>query len=348
LKKDFFMDIALIGFGNVGQGFAQLLHDKASDLQAHYGLLPRLVAVITNSRGSLYDPQGLKIPEMIASMRDYDTLAHYPKTETLEYGWTALKIATQSTANVIVEASPSNLTTGQPALDICLAALESRKHIVLANKGPVAVGYAELMAKANAHHCLVRFEGTVMAGTPSIRLAMNALRGSKITALKGILNGTTNYILSQMESGMPYAEALAEAQRLGYAETNPDGDVLGWDTAGKLAILAAVLFGMKLKLAEMSVKGITEITPQMIADAQSAGERWKLIAEISPIGVKVAPQRLPISHPLANISGATNAITYTTDVLGDITLIGAGAGGLQTGYGMLTDLIEIHEKVNFS
>ncbi|HRF93702.1 MAG TPA: hypothetical protein PLZ51_00840, partial [Aggregatilineales bacterium] len=183
-----------------------------------------------------------------------------------------------------------------------------------------------------------------MAGTPSIRLAMNALRGSNITALKGILNGTTNYILTHMETGMPYADALAEAQRLGYAETNPDGDVLGWDTAGKLSILAAALFGMQLKLSEMSVQGITEITPQMIADAQANGERWKLIAEISSAGIKVAPQRLPISHPLANISGTTNAITYTTDVLGDVTLIGAGAGGIPTGYGMLADLIEICEK----
>jgi homoserine dehydrogenase len=338
------MDIALIGFGNVGQGFAQLLHDKSEDLQARYGISLRLVAVITNKRGALYDPQGLKIPEMIASIRDYDTLAHYPKTDTLEYGWSALKIATQSTAQVIVEASPSNLTTGQPTLDMCFAALDAKKHVILANKGPVAVAYAELMNKAIANNVFLRFESTVMAGTPSIRLAMNALRGSNITALKGILNGTTNYILTQMETGMPYADALAEAQRLGYAETNPDGDVLGWDTAGKLAILAAVLFGMQLKLSEMSVQGITEITPQMIADAQANGERWKLIAEISPAGIKVAPQRLPISHPLANISGTTNAITYTTDVLGDVTLIGAGAGGIPTGYGMLADLIEICEK----
>jgi len=338
------MDIALIGFGNVGQGFAQLLHDKAEDLQARYGISPRLVAVITNKRGALYDPQGLKIPEIIASIRDYDTLAHYPKTDTLQYGWSALKIATQSTAQVIVEASPSNLTTGQPTLDMCFAALDAKKHVILANKGPVAVAYAELMNKAIANNVHLRFESTVMAGTPSIRLAMNALRGSNITALKGILNGTTNYILTHMETGMPYADALAEAQRLGYAETNPDGDVLGWDTAGKLAILAAALFGMQLKLSEMSVQGITEITPQMIADAQANGERWKLIAEISPAGIKVAPQRLPISHPLANISGTTNAITYTTDVLGDVTLIGAGAGGIPTGYGMLADLIEICEK----
>ncbi|MCU0480873.1 MAG: homoserine dehydrogenase [Anaerolineae bacterium] len=339
------MDIALIGFGTVGRGFAQLLHDKADDLRTRYGLSPRLVAVITNSRGALYDPNGLNIPDLLASMRDYDTLAHYPKTDTLEYGWTAHKIASQSTAQVIVEASPSNLTTGQPALDMCFSALDTKKHLILANKGPVAVAYAELMNKANANGCYVRFESTVMAGTPSIRLAMNALRGSKISALKGILNGTTNYILTQMEAGASYADVLAEAQRLGYAETNPDGDVLGWDAAGKLSILAAALFDMKLKLNEMSVKGITEITPQMIADAQAAGERWKLIAEISPEGVKVAPQRLPVSHPLANIAGTTNAITFTTDVLGDVTLIGAGAGGVQTGYGMLADLIEIHEKI---
>lgn len=342
------MDIALIGFGNVGQGFAQLLHDKANDLRQRYNFSPRIVAISTHSRGSLFDPQGLKIADALASMRDYDTLAHYPNTDTLERSWSAQKIAMQSTANVIVEVSPSNLTTGQPALDICLGALNHGKHIVLANKGPVAVAYAELMTKAHERNLLVRFESTVMAGTPSIRLAMNALRGSNISALKGILNGTTNFMLAQMEAGMSYADALAEAQRLGYAETNPDGDVMGWDSAGKLAILASALFGMKLKVNEMDVHGIVDITPEAIAEAQANGERWKLIAEISDGVAKVAPQRLPIAHPLANISGTTNAITYTTDVLGDITLVGAGAGGIETGYGILADVLEIHEKLGLS
>ncbi|MCL4252497.1 MAG: homoserine dehydrogenase [Anaerolineae bacterium] len=339
------MDIALIGFGTVGQAFAQLLHDKTADLQTRYHLTPRLVAVITQQRGSLYDPDGLNILHLLTSMRDYDTLAHYPRNDNLQYGWTAQQAVTQSMAQVVVEATPSNLATGQPALDLCYAALDAKKHVILANKGPVSVAYNELMARASANNRLVRFESTVMAGTPSIRLAMNALRGSNITALKGILNGTTNYILTQMESGMPYADALAEAQRLGYAETNPDGDVLGFDAAGKVIILAAALFGMKLKQSDMSIKGITEITPQMIEEAKLAGERWKLIGEITSTGASVMPKRLPITHPLANIGGTTNAITYTTDVLGDVTLIGAGAGGVQTAYGMLSDLIEIHDKI---
>ena len=339
------MDIALIGFGTVGQAFAQLLHDKAEDLQARYHLTPRLVAVITQQRGSLYDPNGLNIPHLLTSMRDYDTLAHYPRNDNLQYGWTSQQAVTQSTAQVIVEATPSNLATGQPALDVCYAALDAKKHVILANKGPVSVAYNELMARASANNRLVRFESTVMAGTPSIRLAMNALRGSKITAVKGILNGTTNYILTQMEAGMPYADALADAQRLGYAETNPDGDVLGFDAAGKVIILAAVVFGMKLKQGDMSIKGITEITPQMIDEAKLAGERWKLIGEITPTGASVMPKRLPMNHLLANIGGTTNAITYTTDVLGDVTLIGAGAGGVQTAYGMLSDLIEIHDTI---
>lgn len=339
------MDIALIGFGTVGQAFAQLLHDKADELHRRYHLVPRLVAVITQQRGSLYDPDGLQIPHLLDSMRDYDTLAHYPRTDNLQYGWTAYQAATHSNAQVIVEVTPSNLTTGQPALDLCFAALDAKKHIILANKGPVSVAYHELMARADANQCLVRFESTVMAGTPCIRLAIDALHGSQITAVKGILNGTTNYILTQMEIGMSYDDALAEAQRLGYAETNPDGDVLGWDAAGKVSILAAALFGIKLKPSDMTVKGITDITPQMIEEAKSAGERWKLIGEITPTSASVMPKRLPLAHPLANISGTTNAITYTTDVLGDVTLIGAGAGGVQTAYGLLTDLIDIYEKI---
>jgi homoserine dehydrogenase len=221
--------------------------------------------------------------------------------------------------------------------------LESGQHVVLANKGPVAVAYPELASRAKAAGKLLRFEATVMAGTPSIRLGAQALAGCKITQARGILNGTTNYILTQMEDGMSYADALARAQALGYAEADPTADVDGWDAAAKAVILAAALFGARLTLADMSVRGIRDLTTQDIATAKAAGERWKLIAQVTPTGGSVQPTRVPLAHPLAGVSGTTNAVTYITDLLGDVTLVGAGAGRLQTGFGLLSDLLEIHD-----
>lgn len=329
------MDIILIGFGNVGQGLAQILRDKADDLREKNSFTARIIGVATRSRGTLYHPDGLELNALLNGVENY------PDQPSLERGWSAEQLVRDSRADVLVEASPTNLQTGQPALNLCYAAFETGKHVVLANKGPVAVAYAELQAKAKAAGKLLRFEATVMGGTPAIQLAMQALAGCEIKSARGILNGTTNYMLTQMDGGMTYADALAQAQALGYAEADPTADVDGWDAASKAIILAAALFGKALKLDDMSVQGISGITPEQIAEARAAGERWKLIAQITSEGASVAPQRLPLSHPLASVSGGTNAVTYSTDLLGDVTLVGAGAGGVQTGFGILSDLLHI-------
>jgi homoserine dehydrogenase len=217
-------------------------------------------------------------------------------------------------------------------------------HVVLANKGPVAVDYAGLKARADAAGVLLHFEATVMAGTPALRLALQDLAGCKITAVRGILNGTTNYILVQMEQGMSYAAALAQAQTLGYAESDPAADVEGWDSAGKAVILAAALYGKALTLEEMHVEGITGLTQDDITTAHSAGERWKLVATVTPEGGRVEPVRLPRDSALAGVGGAMNAITLTTDPLGNVTLFGPGAGRVQTGFGLLADLLDIYQR----
>lgn len=333
------MDIALIGFGNVGQGLLRILHDKETFLKDQHNFSPRVVAVVTGSRGTLYHPQGLDISELLTIGNG--ALSAYPETTGLLRDWDASKIAKESTADVLVEASPTNLKTAQPALDICYAALDSGKHVVMANKGPVALAYAELMARAQKNEVQCRYEATVMAGTPSIRLAQEALAGCTISQIRGIMNGTTNYILTRMENGMDYEDALKQAQQLGYAESDPTADVDGWDVASKAIILAACVFDQKISLDEMSVTGISKLTANDIDSAQRSGERWKLIAEITPDGVTVQPMRLPLSHPLANVMEATNAITYSTDLLGDVTLIGAGAGRVETGFGLLNDLLTL-------
>lgn len=335
------MRIALIGFGTVGQGLAQILRDRALALDDEQGFRASLVAVATRSRGTLMSPAGLD-PAALLDAIAAGGLGHYPDVPGLERGWSAGRIAREAAADVLVEASPSDLQTGGPALDLSYAALASGKHVVLANKGPVVVAYLPLQAAARAAGRRLLFEATVMAGTPSLRLALEALAGTGITRARGIINGTTNYILTQMESETTFADALATAQAIGYAEADPTADVDGWDAAGKARILSAALFGRPRSFGEMRVEGIRGLTLDDIADARAAGERWKLIADITPDALTVAPARIPVSHPLAGVMGGTNAITYTTDLLGDVTLVGSGAGGVQTGFGLLSDLLALH------
>ena len=179
-------------------------------------------------------------------------------------------------------------------------------------------------------------------------MAQELLAAARIRKIQGIVNGTTNYILTQMEAGAPYAEALADAQAKGYAEADPTGDVEGFDAAGKVVIMANLLMDQALTLADVDRQGITRLTPGDIAAAKAAGERWKLIGRVEPIKEKITasvrPTRLPVNHPLASVSGATNAITFSTDLLGDVTLVGPGAGRIETGYAIVGDLLAIHRK----
>ncbi len=334
------MKLILIGFGAVGQGFAEILLEKADDLAAKNDFSVEIDGIVTASKGNLYHPAGLDIAHLLRTA-ETGSFADYPESEPLRRDWDANDMILRGGADALLEASPTNLETAQPALATCHLALDQGLHIVLANKGPVALDYASLREKADAKGLQMRYEATVMAGTPTMHLAEDALAGCAIRSARGILNGTTNYILTQMESGMTYAEALAQAQALGYAETDPTADVEGWDAAGKVLILANALFGSSLTLPDLDVQGITDIRSEDIDRARQSSHRYKLIAEATPDGGAVSPQRLPLSDPLASVGGSTNAITLDTDLLGSITLIGAGAGKLETGYALLSDLMAI-------
>jgi homoserine dehydrogenase len=336
--------LALIGFGNVGQGFAEILADRGQELAQRYGAQFQIVAVCDLLKGSVYDPQGLDPADLQTAVRAHGNL---DAVDAPQRGWDAVETIEGSNADVVVELSYTDLETGQPAFDHMRAALENGKHVVTSNKGPVALHYPELMALAAEKGLQVGVEGTVMSGTPALRLGREQLAGAGIRRIQSILNGTTNYILTQMESGASYADALGDAQERGYAEADPTGDVEGHDAAGKAVILANMLMGAGLTMADVNRKGISGLTAQDIADAASAGERWKLIALVEQgdgeVRASVQPRRLPVNHPLASVSGATNAITYTTDLLGDVTLVGPGAGRMETGYALIGDLLAIHQ-----
>lgn len=337
------MKLVLIGFGNVGQGFVEILRDKGAELQARYDFAPQIVGVATRSRGTLLHPDGLD-PAALLEAIAAGHLSRYPDAPGLQRDLDSLALIRASGADVLLEAGPTNLQTAQPALEYCYAALDAGMHLVLANKGPVAVALADLRARAAEVGKDVLFEATVMAGTPSLRLAQQALAGCTISEARGILNGTTNYILTQMENGLSYGDALLQAQALGYAETDPTADVDGWDAAGKALILASALFERSFALEDLVVEGIRKLTPDDIDSARAVGECWKLIARVTPEGGFVRPQRIATHHPLAAVSGATNAITFTTDLLGEVTLVGPGAGRKETGFALLADLLDLKRK----
>lgn len=337
--------LALIGFGNVGQGLAQILRDRGDDLARRFGARLVIVAVSDLLKGSVYDPQGLDPARLLDAVGNGGSLSSLGGAHT---GWDALQTITASNADVVVEISYTNLESGEPAIAHIETALKHGRHVVTTNKGPIALKYAALAQLAQAHGVEIGFEGTVMSGTPALRLGMELLAAAGVYRLQGILNGTTNYILTQMSKGSSYAEALAEAQALGYAEADPSGDVEGFDAAGKVVILANLLMDASLTLKDVDRRGITHLTPEDMRAAQAAGEQWRLIGAVEKtagrVRASVAPMRLPLGHPLASISGATNAITYSTELLGEVTLIGPGAGRLETGYALISDLLAIHRR----
>lgn len=277
--------------------------------------------------------QGKKLNEYPSGVKDMDSIS------TIK----------DSNADTIIEVTYTDVKTGEPALTHIKTAFECNKNVVSTNKGPVIKESLNLIKIAKNKNLHYGFEGVVMAGTPVINLFRHTLNGMIIKDFRGILNGTTNYILTRMEEGMSYNDALQKAQELGYAEADPTGDVEGFDALGKVVILTNVILGKKISWEDVKRKGITEFTKEDIELAKNEGKRWKLIgsAEIKSDGMvnaKVWPEKLPINDPLAGISGAKNALTFNTDELGEVTIIGPGAGKRETGYSLLIDLLEMNKK----
>jgi homoserine dehydrogenase len=334
--------LALIGFGNVGQGFAQILRDKGTVLAEQSGAKFVIIAVCDLLKGSIYNPDGLDPAALLKTVEAGKSL------ETLHAaskGWGAEQTIANSGADALIELGYTDLKTGEPAASHIRQALGRGMHVVTTNKGPIALHFTELSALAREKGVQIGIEGTVMSGTPALRLASELLAAAGVTKIQGIVNGTTNYILTQMENGMSYTDALTEAQTIGYTETDPTGDVEGFDAAGKVVILANTLMGANIKMDDVTRQGITKITPEDIDEARAEQARWKLIASVektaSGVQASVQPTPVHMTHPLASVSGATNAITFTTELLGDVTLIGPGAGRLATGYAILCDLLAI-------
>ncbi len=334
--------IALIGFGTVGQGLCEILRDKKDYLNKKYGYDYSIVAVADFAYGNVYNPDGLDIDQMLVEATNK---SKFTKDQS---DLSTVELINECNADVVCELTYTDLKTGGPAVDFCRAALSSGKHIVTSNKGPAALFYPEMKRLADDNGVKFMIEGTVVAGTPIINLTDGPLAGCEISKIRGILNGTTNYMLTEMEKGIGYEDVLKVAQDLGYAEADPTGDVEGHDARGKVSILANVVMGASIKISEVSCEGITKITKADMEMAQAKNARWKLIGSVEKKDGKVigsvAPEMIDLSHPLAGVMGATNALTFTTDLLGDVTIVGAGAGKIETGFSILTDMLAIHRS----
>jgi len=336
------MRLLFVGFGTVGQGLAELLLENHEALRNEYGLNWTVVGIADMQKGMAYHPDGINLTKALETLKAGHSLNELPQAYVRG---DALALIEEAEADVMLEATYTDIKTAQPATAHIKAALQRGMHVVTTNKGPLALHYAELQAMAKARGVHFLYEGTVMSGTPLLNLIRETLAGSGIQEIRGILNGTTNYILTRMEEGLSYADALQKAQELGYAEAVPDADVLGWDALAKVTILANTVFGATKKPFDSPCEGITQISADAIADAKQKGFRYKLIGRVwregGEVHASVAPMQIPLSHPLAGVMGATNAVTIKSRAMGDVTIVGPGAGRTETGYSMLIDLLHI-------
>lgn len=340
--------IALVGFGTVGQGLVEILQAKQVSLVKELQEEIQVVGVVDLLKGSLYHPDGLDLGQLLRVVKEYDRLDMYPTGHGLVRDWDSLQMIQQSNADTIVEVTYTDVQTGQPGLDHCRAALAAGKHVVTSNKGPIARAYPELIELARRYQVELGFEGTVMSGTPALRMPKVTLAGNEITEIRGILNGTTNYMLTRMEAGLSYAEALQEAQSLGYAEADPTSDVEGYDVLYKVLILAQAVLGVTLDPTNIERQGITELTSDDFQVATAQNRRLKLVARVhvtdETAKATIKPEMLALDDPLAHVAGAMNAICYECDLAGPILLSGPGAGRTPTGFSLLIDLIHVMKR----
>ncbi|RKL66821.1 homoserine dehydrogenase [Salipaludibacillus neizhouensis] len=342
------VNLAFIGFGGVGQALVKILMEKRGSLISEHDLDTRIVAVSDVMKGSVYDPNGLDPQVLLDTVETWNHVEKYPESPTTIKGWDSFKTIKESNADVIVEVAFTNVTTGQPAIDHCRTAFEYGKSVVTTNKGPVALAYKELAALAKDKQRFWGFEGTVMSGTPALRLPFTTLAGNEISEIKGILNGTTNFMLTEMEKGLEYEEALKLAQTKGYAEADPTSDVEGYDARYKTVILANVVLDYPLTSEDVVCSGMTSITREMLLEAIKQKKRWRLVSRLKSnngtVDASVGLELLDENDPLATVSGALNAIVYECDLSGSILLTGAGAGLKETGFSLLIDLIHYQKE----
>jgi len=320
--------VALIGTGAVGRGILQVLAEKDTGF---------ILTGVADSRSGLIDEDGIS-PEAVLSAKKETSLCG-------KMGITAGRVVSDAPYDMLVEVSPTDATSGEPATGYIKTALSRGCHVVTSNKGPIALHYHELKDIAEKKRVSLRFEATVAGAIPIIHTLLGSLGGNDIHALYGVLNGTCNYILTRMaEEGLSYKQALDEARTLGYAEADPTYDVKGIDAAIKLVILANTVWNKRITLDDVDITGIDLLTEEAIRLAEEQDATIRLIGEVIPSKnlYRLSPRIIPRHHPLV-VHGSLNAIIVRTDLAGDLVFSGKGAGSLETASAILGDMLSIRD-----
>ena len=340
------MRIWLVGFGMVGQWLVRALDSEAERLAARYGVAVTVVGVANARDGFVYDEDGLDLSSLLASASAGGSIAERPGVRR----WpSAIEGLRATDADVLVEVTASPSADGEPGLAHMREALGRGIPVVTSNKWPVALAGVELAALARERGVAFYAESTVMSGTPLLRALREGLAGAIPIGLRGLLNATANFILTRMAQGMTYADALAEAQEAGLAERDPAADVEGDDAVAKVMILSALVFGRQLRRDQVACRGITDVARSELDQAAAAGARLKHVATLEfsepdgggEVNARVERELVPSDDPLANMEGTTNAVVCRASPVGEVTIVGPGAGPELAGQGVLSDLIAV-------
>ena len=326
------MRILMSGFGTVGQGFAEVMILRRDFFRERYGKDVTIVCVMDSTTYAA-DSSGLSPEELLKRKKETGKVGTERYTDPL-------KVMDSVEYDLLIEVSPTDIKTGGAGLRNIKHALEAGKDVITVNKGPLALNFCELVGIAKRKGCKFRFEGSVGGAMPIINLCRENLVGENISSIRGILNGTCNFILSKMDNGQSFEQALKEAQQMGYAETDPTSDIEGYDSACKLVILANSVFRKNVTFSDVKITGISSITSEAISLAASNNMVIRLIGEVSGDKLEVSPRLVPRGHPLS-ITGTLNAAQVVTDLAGPITVSGRGAGRIETASAVLSDLVSV-------
>lgn len=330
----------MLGFGVVGQSFVKLLLSHSTDLYNDYGIKPKVVACADNG-GIVTCDQGLDLDRLLNIKKKKKSIIHYgSKGNRSEI----LDVIENIDAEVVIELTPTNIVDGEPGKNHIISAMKSGKNVITVNKGPLALEFPSLMELAEYNRIAFKFSGTVGGGTPILEFAKRCLKGDRIISFEGILNGTTNYILSKMYEGLNFSEALQDASEKGYAEKDPTLDVDGFDAAAKLVIASNFVMNMKSTMKDVSREGIRDVKPSQVLTERKNGNAMKLIASCDGKNLVVKPKPVSMKDPIC-VDGILNAITFTCQHSGQQTIIGKGAGGMETASAILRDLIDIRSTI---
>ena len=336
------LKIAMLGFGNAGRAFAQIVLDKHEQIKKDYNCGVKVVAIATGRRGSLVNEAGV---DLANALKDIETLSRFDAESVDFSGMVSMEIAEKVDYDVLIELTPLAIFSGQPAIDHIKAALNRKRHAITANKGPIAWAYEELRRLAKEQGVRFYYETTVMDGTPVFNLVDETLRMCRVTEVTGILNSTTNFILEELAKGKAYDDVIEEGKERGFVEADPSMDVEGWDAAAKTTALLNVLMRADITPFEIDRKGIEDITIEQIRDAEARGKVIKLLCrgtiENGKVIGRVAPVEIDKTELLATITGTSSVVSITTDLMGTVSVVEHDPEIEQTGYGVFSDLIRV-------